>query len=138
MNKQSHLIPRFVEFIPKGIEEGVLYISEAYGTASHKCPCGCGTRIVTPLTPTDWQLTSDGSSVTLVPSIGNWSLPCQSHYWITNNEIVRARSWSPAQIAAGRAFDFRRKEEYYKLKRKSLAARAWQRVSNWFSGKSRD
>jgi hypothetical protein len=41
--------PEHVEFIPKALEDGVLYISTKYRTASHRCCCGCGTKIVTPL-----------------------------------------------------------------------------------------
>ncbi len=33
--------------------ERTLYISIPYVTAAHKCPCGCGEEIVTPLSPTD-------------------------------------------------------------------------------------
>ena len=47
---------RFVEFIPDQIEEGILYISIEYCTAIHKCICGCGNEVVTPLSPTDWEL----------------------------------------------------------------------------------
>ena len=78
---------KFVEFIPDVIEEGVLYISIEYCTAIHKCVCGCGNEVVTPLSPTDWELTFNGKTVSLDPSIGNWSFKCQSHYWIAKNSI---------------------------------------------------
>jgi hypothetical protein len=29
---------------------------------------------------------SEGAKATLMPSIGNWQLPCQSHYWIRGVE----------------------------------------------------
>ena len=48
MSKISNITPKFVEFIPKNVEDGVLYISDEYGTASHNCACGCGKRVVTP------------------------------------------------------------------------------------------
>ncbi len=76
---------KFVEFIPDRIEDGLLYISVQYCTAIHKCVCGCGNEVVTPLSPTDWRLTFDGISISLYPSIGNWNFDCQSHYWIKNN-----------------------------------------------------
>jgi len=38
----------FLDTIPLEIKDGVLYISIKYGTAIHKCPCGCGNEIVTP------------------------------------------------------------------------------------------
>ena len=62
----------FVEFIPSTLNDGVLYISIPYATAVHKCCCGCGEKVVTPLTPTDWSLTFDGLTASLSPSIGNW------------------------------------------------------------------
>jgi len=48
---------KFVEFIPAKPEEGILYISIEYKTATHLCACGCGERVVTPLSPVDWKLT---------------------------------------------------------------------------------
>ncbi|WP_353963011.1 DUF6527 family protein [Streptomyces sp. NBC_00365] len=39
--------------------------------------CGCGRKVVTPLAPQEWKLTLDGVSVSLHPSIGNWSFPLQ-------------------------------------------------------------
>jgi Family of unknown function (DUF6527) len=71
---------QFVEFMPKLLDDGVLYVSMTYATASHRCFCGCGMKVVTPLSPTDWRLTFDGDSLSLHPSIGNWSYPCRSHY----------------------------------------------------------
>ena len=56
---------RFVEFIPDTLEDGVLYISLKYCTAIHKCVCGWGNEVVTPISPTDWTLTLDGKTITL-------------------------------------------------------------------------
>src|SRR4029079_16409973 len=81
----------FVEFMPKILDEGVLYVSMTYATASHRCFCGCGMKVVTPLSPTDWRLAFDGDSLSLHPSIGNWSYPCRSHYILRSNRIV----WAP-------------------------------------------
>jgi hypothetical protein len=111
----------FVDYIPDILEDGVIYISIPYATATHKCACGCGQVVVTPIKPTDWSLTWNGETVSLNPSIGNWSLPCQSHYWILENRIVWARKWSPAEIAAGRARDFREKARVYSRTRKKPA-----------------
>ncbi len=79
---------KFVEFIPDELEDGILYISIIYATVLHKCGCGCGNEVVTPLSPSDWQLTFDGEAISLFPSIGNWSFPCRSHYWIRKNKVV--------------------------------------------------
>ena len=111
--KQDALTPRFVEFVPDYIAAGVLYISLDYEIAVHSCCCGCGHKVVTPLSPTDWSLTFDGDTVSVSPSIGNWSLPCQSHYWIIRNSISWAPRWTAEQIAAGRARDRAAKDRYY-------------------------
>ena len=109
---------KFVEFIPEVIDEGVLYISTDYCTAIHKCVCGCGNEVVTPLSPTDWKITFDGNSVSLDPSIGNWNFECKSHYWIIKSKIRFARRWSFKQIDEGRKNDSFQKKKYFG-KRKS-------------------
>ena len=117
--KQRLIRPEFVELIPDEVEDGVLYISTRYATATHKCVCGCGEIVVTPIRPTDWTLVWNGETVTLNPSIGNWSLPCQSHYLIVNNRIIWARKWGTSEIHAGRVKDRRAKVGYYdRLQRK--------------------
>lgn len=103
----------FVEYIPTTLEEGVVYVSVVYATAVHKCCCGCGNRVVTPFSPTDWKITFDGESITIYPSIGNWSFPCQSHYWIRRNAVEWAERWTSAEIVAGRTRDQITKERHY-------------------------
>jgi len=102
VTRVQRLQHRFVDLIPADLEPGVLYITVGYATAVHSCACGCGGRVVTPFTPTDWQLLFDGETVSLSPSIGNWSFQCQSHYWIRRNRIDWAPRWSAARIARGR------------------------------------
>lgn len=92
------IVPQFVELIPREIQDGVLYISEKYGTASHNCCCGCGMKVVTPFSPARWQLRREGSLVTLFPSIGNWNFPCRSHYWIRRNRVEWAGAMSHQDI----------------------------------------
>ncbi|WP_214762898.1 DUF6527 family protein [Exiguobacterium sp. s146] len=89
---------KFVEFIPSDIEEGTLYISIEYDVAKHKCACGCGSDIVTSLSPAQWRLIYDGETVSLQPSIGNWNHECRSHYFITNNKIQWSTSMSQHEI----------------------------------------
>lgn len=103
----------FVEFVPEDISQGVLYISIPYATAVHLCCCGCGHEVVTPLSPTDWRLIFDGTTVSLDPSIGNWSFDCQSHYFIKRNRVEWWDKWSKERINNGRAFDKARKEHHY-------------------------
>lgn len=113
----TRITPRFVDAIPRDLEEGILYISKSYGTASHKCACGCGTRVVTPLTPTDWKVIREkNGSVSVFPSIGNWDYPCESHYWIEHNRISWASKWPREQIEAGRKLDRERRAAYFRCK----------------------
>jgi len=111
--KRDSLIHEFVEYVPKELKDGTIYVSMAYATAMHKCCCGCGNEVVTPLSPTDWELTFDGQSISLDPSIGNWSFPCQSHYWIKRGRVKWDRRWSKKEIEAGRAHDRSAKKEYF-------------------------
>lgn len=108
---------KFVEFIPEEIEAGILYISIDYCTAIHKCICGCGNEVVTPISPTDWELTFDGKSVSLNPSIGNWNFPCKSHYFITKNKIRHAKRWKDWEIEEGRKEDLEKKKKYFKKRK---------------------
>ena len=103
----------FVKSIPEELAERTLYISMDYGTVVHKCCCGCGREVVTPLSPTDWKLIYDGASISLSPSVGNWSFPCRSHYWINQGAVHWAEHWSDNRIAAGRAYDRRAKDGYF-------------------------
>mgnify|MGYP000963258273 FL=1 len=113
----------FVEHIPEKLDEGIIYVSLKYCTAVHKCCCGCQEEVVTPLSPVDWQLTFDGKTITLDPSIGNWGLKCQSHYWIRKNKIIWSEKWPDSKIKLLQEADQIEKEEYYKIinkKRKRL------------------
>lgn len=96
----------FVDTVPERLEESVLYISPKYATAVHLCACGCGNEVVTPFNPASgWSLTFDGKTVSLWPSIGNWRVSCQSHYFINHNRAEWAPRMSDEEIAAGRQAD---------------------------------
>jgi hypothetical protein len=112
--KATALKPEFVEFMPKELQEGILYISERYRTASHLCACGCKTRIVTPLKPTGWSLRKAGAKVSLWPSIGNWDHACRSHYIIRNNKVIWAADMSAQSIRYGRMRDDQRRAAYFR------------------------
>jgi len=94
MKKNKQLIYKFVEYIPSQLEDGIIYVSIKYATVVHKCCCGCGNEVVTPLSPNGWKLIYDGQSISLAPSIGNWGFPCKSHYWIINGNVRWARKWT--------------------------------------------
>ena len=135
---QMQIEHRFVEFIPSTLESGVLYVSMEYGTATHLCACGCGNKVVTPITPTDWQLFYDGESVTLQPSIGNWSFPCESHYWIRASSVEWAPKWSKHMIEDGRVNDHHAKSRYFDEKNASNDIKiedrtgTFERLKTWF------
>lgn len=95
----------FVEHIPEALEIDVLYIAIDHDVAVHSCFCGCGLEVVTPLSPAQWSLTYDGRAVSLSPSIGNWSFPCKSHYWIRRGRVEWSTRFSDAKIDAVKAKD---------------------------------
>ena len=148
MTRTMRITPAFVEYIPNELEEGTLYVSMAFATATHKCCCGCGNEVVTPLSPTDWRLEFDGESISLHPSIGNWSFECRSHYWIQRNIVQWAPRWSEKQVDAARSRDRLAKERYFQagqvptgigstedrgfLVQIGSGARLWQRVARWW------
>jgi Family of unknown function (DUF6527) len=103
--KQSTITPQYVGNIPEKLDEGMLYICERYHIAAHKCCCGCGQEVITPLTPADWLIKNDNNLITLFPSIGNWSFACQSHYWIKQNKVVWSSRMSEKEIERVRAKD---------------------------------
>lgn len=110
--KRLTIAPAYVSLVPERLSDGILYICERYGVAAHKCCCGCGEDVVTPLTPADWSITNASGSVTMHPSIGNWGMACQSHYWIRRNRIMWARAMSPNEIGRVRARDRIDKQAY--------------------------
>ena len=115
------ITPRFVEFVPESLEQGVLYVSMQYSTASHLCACGCGAVVVTPLKPTGWTLSFDGK-VSLDPSIGNWSMNCKSHYWIKKNQIQWSRKWGKDEIADVRAWEASDRADHFRKRQPTEAA----------------
>jgi Family of unknown function (DUF6527) len=96
LTRRRQLAHRYVEFIPKELDEGVLYISQRFKTASHLCCCGCGQKAVTPLNPAKWRLIDHGSTISLSPSIGLGTFPCRSHYWIRQSRV----DWYPNMTEA--------------------------------------
>lgn len=114
MNRRKRFMHQFVEYLPDTLEDGIVYVSIKFSTVAHRCFCGCGEEVVTPLSPTDWRLTFDGESISLDPSIGNWSLACRSHYWLTDNQVHWAAAWTKQQIERGRYLDRFQKREHFK------------------------
>lgn len=98
MKKISTLKPIFVQFVPQQLEKGILYISMEYATASHLCCCGCENKVVTPFKKGRWVLILHDRTITIRPSIGNWNFACQSHYYISQNEIQWLRKFDQEEI----------------------------------------
>lgn len=147
MRNKIELTHEFVEYIPNDIKEGTIYISITFATVVHKCCCGCGEEVVTPLSPMDWKLIFDGQTVSLDPSIGNWNFDCQSHYWIKNNIVTWAPKWSWEKINAGRRHDALIKSRFFsningsvvndkkliirKIRAKKPLESLWQKLKKW-------
>lgn len=117
-----------VRAMPARLEPGVLYVSEEFETAAHLCACGCGSKVRTPLAPTEWKFTDHPQGPSLYPSIGNWQRPCKSHYWIRRGEIEWSTKWTSQQIATGRAAEDLRREIYYA---EQSPTKWWIRVISW-------
>jgi len=113
MLKHTELEPRFVKGVPRELEPGVLYVSMEYATVVHSCCCGCGLEVATPLSPTHWELNFNGEAISLWPSVGNWNLPCQSHYVVRKNKVLEGESWSPARIRAAQQREQAARDRYY-------------------------
>ncbi len=84
---------QFAGYMPDEFKQGILYVSMRGKIVIHLCACGCGEKVVTPISPNDWKLTFDGETISLYPSIGNWDFPCKSHYFIRNNRSVFVPNW---------------------------------------------
>ena len=133
MSRTNTLRPEFVEFIPGTLQDGILYVSRKYKTASHLCCCGCGNKVVTPLNPSGWKLTEKGGAVSLHPSIGNWSFPCQSHYWVRGSRIEWAPKWTRREIEEGRMSDQLAQRHYFDASSEvPPRLTLWQKFIDWF------
>ena len=124
-----------VHYIPKELVPGVLYVSAEFGAAAHLCASGCGSKIRTPLGPTEWAVEETNSGPTLRPSVGNWQQACQSHYWITRGEVRWAEKWTPEEVAAGRRHEEERRRAHYDVldrQRRGVLRRFWRWVTGLF------
>lgn len=135
MQKLTRISLKRVHYIPKTLEPGFLYVSEEFGAAVHLCACGCGTKVSTPLGPTEWSLEETPEGPSLKPSVGNWQLPCQSHYWISEGEVFWGKQWTPQQIKAGRQAEQRRRHAHYRAldqERRNPLRRIWRWIKGLF------
>jgi hypothetical protein len=122
-----------VHYMPKELKPGILYVSEEFDIAMHLCACGCGSKVKTPLGPTEWSVVETRTGPSLRPSIGNWQQGCRSHYWITGGKVVWAKMWTPEEIASGRRHEEERRRAYYQALDRKRAG--WlQRFWTWVKG----
>lgn len=130
--KLSHIKLQRVEYMPKQLEPGILYMSERFGAVAHLCACGCGVKIRTPLGPTEWAFKENPSGPSLWPSVGNWQQVCKSHYIIDGGDIIWCGTWTPEQIIAGRRAEEAKRKTYYDAMyaKRGLMYRFWQ----WLKG----
>jgi Family of unknown function (DUF6527) len=126
----DHIAVERLELAPKQLQQGRLYVSEKYSVAIHLCCCGCGEKVVTPLSAAEWQVNIRRDRVSLHPSIGNWSMACRSHYWIRDGRVVWAPSMSKAQMQAVFDRDRRDLEALHGVRK---AQRAKAERSGWIS-----
>lgn len=109
---------QYHKYIPDDLEEGILYISEQYSTAIHLCCCGCGEKVITPLKATGWELSFHENGASLYPSIGNWSFPCQSHYWIKEGGVEWSYKFSESEIRGVRESSLSTRVDYYRARKR--------------------
>lgn len=129
--RSETLRPEWVDLAPAQLTPGVLYISRKYGCAVHLCCCGCGEKVVTPLSPAEWSLTTRGNAVSLHPSIGNVGMPCRSHYWIRHSRVVWTPRLTPEQGRAVMQRDLHDLIAQQTLPR-GLWGRLLDRLRRWF------
>ena len=124
-----------VKFMPKELEEGVLYYSKEYNTAAHLCACGCRSKIRTPILETEWKISFGKDGPTLHPSIGNWQLPCRSHYVINNGKVIWAGDFTDEEVISGRKHEEQVREEYFErkyIKSEGALSKIWNWIKSIF------
>lgn len=88
--KQKVYSTEFVDRMPEkeDMVNGIVYVAPHFECVLHKCMCGCGEVISTPITQGQWSWEFDGRNICLTPSIGNFSYPCKSHYFLKNGVVI--------------------------------------------------
>jgi len=103
----------FVDQIPETLENKKIYICIPCNLVIHKCACGCGEQVVTPIDiDRGWILTYDGETISLSPSIGNWSFNCQSHYCIHQNHVKWLNNYNHKKYKKNKILNFFKKKRF--------------------------
>ena len=121
----------WVDDMPSSLEPGNLYISAKHRLTEHLCACGCGAEVSLPLGRNEWRIEYDCESVSVWPSIGNWRLPCRSHYIIEKGHTRWSLAWTEKEIRTGQACD--RKAKAAEIARRQRKGRWWSRIWDWVS-----
>ena len=91
-SRKTYYETKFVDKMPidSEMEEGILYVAPHLQVAIHKCMCGCGEKVVTPLEGNGWlwEYSNIMRTVSLTPSIGNFQFPCKSHYYLSRGNVL--------------------------------------------------
>lgn len=122
-----------VELAPPTLEPGKLYVSRKYKAAVHTCCCGCGAKVVTPLSSAEWQVEEGARGVSVRPSIGN-ARPCRTHYWIRDGQVLWHRRMSDAAVNAvfqRDASSLQAMHEHRANKRPETTARPADQPESW-------
>ena len=73
--------------------------------------------------------------MSLWPSIGNWSFPCRSHYWVVENRVEWSYDMTPEEIDAGRRRDAWIKDRYVKTGKLETPSGSRPAAPVWDDGK---
>jgi len=120
-----------VEFIPKNLEPGKLYVSGQQNVAVHLCACGCDNKVTTPLGPAEWFFYTEIGNPSLYPSIANWHIPCRSHYWVKDGEVIWSSIPNEEQLKGMRKNNQERLKKYFKQKEPAKKKNLWERIYYW-------
>ena len=116
----------WVEDMPETMEGGKIYLSIKHRLTEHLCACGCRAEVSLPLGRNDWKIEYDGETVSIWPSVGNWQLPCKSHYIIRENKTRWCRRWFEKGILTGRARG--RKEKQQDIEKRQKKRKWWKQI----------
>lgn len=86
--KKVEYRPEYVEHVPPvgDMVDNVIYVSERFQIAIHKCLCGCGDETVMPFRNGGWNLIKhEDGKISFTPSVSNYQSDCKSHYIMTKN-----------------------------------------------------
>jgi len=120
-----------VYYLPIDFKPNTLYFSKEFEVAGHLCACGCENKIITPINPVEWALEITRYGPTLYPSIGNWQLPCKSHYWISKGKVEWSYKMTEDEIFAGNKCEEVRREKYYENLQNRRSKSIFRKIKNW-------